>query len=612
MTTILGLSAFYHDSAAALLVDGELIAAAQEERFTRIRHDSSFPHHAVRFALEEAGLDGADLDHVVFYDKPFLKFERLLETYVTNAPRGFRSFRKAMPVWLRDKLFLKRLIMKHLTRSAEGFDDPDRLLFSEHHYSHAASAFHPSPFDEAVVLTLDGVGEWATSSVAIGRGSDLELVREIRFPHSLGLLYSAFTQYAGFRVNSGEYKLMGLAPYGEPIHTDLILDHLIDLRDDGSFRLDQRFFDYATGLRMINRSFEELFGRSARDPDADAIEPFHMDIAASIQAVTEQVLLTLTRSLSEEFGLPNLCMAGGVALNCVANGKVLRDASFEEIWIQPAAGDAGGAVGAAYAAYHRELGHRRRPVRTDGMKGSLLGPRYTQADIESRLDELDASYRVGSDADLLDIVADSLANGRIVGWFQGRMEFGPRALGNRSILADPRPIEMQRRLNLSIKFREGFRPFAPAVPVELVHQWFDLSRPSPYMLFVADVHESRIDRSVNAESSQHSLDGLNRPRSTIPAVTHVDRSARVQTVDPGTNPRFHELLTRFGKITGTPVLANTSFNVRGEPIVASPEDAFRCFMGSGLDLLAIGNCILEKQDQSAEVALDHRTRFEPD
>jgi len=612
VTTILGLSAFYHDSAAALLVDGELIAAAQEERFTRIRHDSSFPHHAVRFALEEAGLDGADLDHVVFYDKPFLKFERLLETYVTNAPRGFRSFRKAMPVWLRDKLFLKRLIMKHLTRSAEGFDDPDRLLFSEHHYSHAASAFHPSPFDEAVVLTLDGVGEWATSSVAIGRGSDLELVREIRFPHSLGLLYSAFTQYAGFRVNSGEYKLMGLAPYGEPIHTDLILDHLIDLRDDGSFRLDQRFFDYATGLRMIDRSFEELFGRSARDPDADAIEPFHMDIAASIQAVTEQVLLTLTRSLSEEFGLPNLCMAGGVALNCVANGKVLRDASFEEIWIQPAAGDAGGAVGAAYAAYHRELGHRRRPVRTDGMKGSLLGPRYTQADIESRLDELDASYRVGSDADLLDIVADSLANGRIVGWFQGRMEFGPRALGNRSILADPRPIEMQRRLNLSIKFREGFRPFAPAVPVELVHQWFDLSRPSPYMLFVADVHESRIDRSVNAESSQHSLDGLNRPRSTIPAVTHVDRSARVQTVDPGTNPRFHELLTRFGKITGTPVLANTSFNVRGEPIVASPEDAFRCFMGSGLDLLAIGNCILEKQDQSAEVALDHRTRFEPD
>jgi len=612
VTTILGLSAFYHDSAAALLVDGELVAAAQEERFTRIRHDSSFPHHAVRFALEEAGLDGADLDHVVFYDKPFLKFERLLETYVTNAPRGFRSFRKAMPVWLRDKLFLKRLIMKHLTRSAEGFDDPDRLLFSEHHYSHAASAFHPSPFDEAVVLTLDGVGEWATSSVAIGRGSDLELVREIRFPHSLGLLYSAFTQYAGFRVNSGEYKLMGLAPYGEPIHTDLILDHLIDLRDDGSFRLDQRFFDYATGLRMIDRSFEELFGRSARDPDADAIEPFHMDIAASIQAVTEQVLLTLTRSLSEEFGLPNLCMAGGVALNCVANGKVLRDASFEEIWIQPAAGDAGGAVGAAYAAYHRELGHRRRPVRTDGMKGSLLGPRYTQADIESRLDELDASYRVGSDADLLDIVADSLANGRIVGWFQGRMEFGPRALGNRSILADPRPIEMQRRLNLSIKFREGFRPFAPAVPVELVHQWFDLSRPSPYMLFVADVHESRIDRSVNAESSQHSLDGLNRPRSTIPAVTHVDRSARVQTVDPGTNPRFHELLTRFGKITGTPVLANTSFNVRGEPIVASPEDAFRCFMGSGLDLLAIGNCILEKQDQSAEVALDHRTRFEPD
>jgi len=612
VTTILGLSAFYHDSAAALLVDGELIAAAQEERFTRIRHDSSFPHHAVRFALEEAGLDGADLDHVVFYDKPFLKFERLLETYVTNAPRGFRSFRKAMPVWLRDKLFLKRLIMKHLTRSAEGFDDPDRLLFSEHHYSHAASAFHPSPFDEAVVLTLDGVGEWATSSVAIGRGSDLELVREIRFPHSLGLLYSAFTQYAGFRVNSGEYKLMGLAPYGEPIHTDLILDHLIDLRDDGSFRLDQRFFDYATGLRMIDRSFEELFGRSARDPDADAIEPFHMDIAASIQAVTEQVLLTLTRSLSEEFGLPNLCMAGGVALNCVANGKVLRDASFEEIWIQPAAGDAGGAVGAAYAAYHRELGHRRRPVRTDGMKGSLLGPRYTQADIESRLDELDASYRVGSDADLLDIVADSLANGRIVGWFQGRMEFGPRALGNRSILADPRPIEMQRRLNLSIKFREGFRPFAPAVPVELVHQWFDLSRPSPYMLFVAEVHESRIDRSVDAESTQHSLDGLNRPRSTIPAVTHVDRSARVQTVDPGTNPRFHELLTRFGKITGTPVLANTSFNVRGEPIVASPEDAFRCFMGSGLDLLAIGNCILEKQDQSAEVALDHRTRFEPD
>ena len=614
MTAILGLSAYYHDSAAALLVDGEPVAAAQEERFTRKKHDARFPANAVRSVLDQAGIGLDEVDHVAFYDKPFLKFERLLETYVANAPRGFRSFRMAMPVWIREKLFQKDLMARELKRIDPAFDPADRLLFAGHHYSHAASAFYPSPFDEALVLTLDGVGEWATTTVAIGRGSSLEVVKELRFPHSLGLLYSAFTYYAGFRVNSGEYKVMGLAPYGEPRFKDLILDTLMDLKPDGSYRLDQRYFDYATGLTMTNGRFAELFGRPARRPDEEPLEQFHMDLAASIQAVTEEAVLRMTRALAAEYAIPNLCMAGGVALNCVANGKVLRDGAFRDLWVQPAAGDAGGALGAAYAAWHGELGRERRrdPAARDAMKGAYLGPEFAQPDIEARLTAAGAVFRARPDGAAIEDAADALAEGKAVGWFNGRMEFGPRALGARSILGDPRSETMQKLLNLKVKFRESFRPFAPSVLREDVAEWFDLDRDSPYMLLVDTVRAERRREMTEDEKALFGIEKLNVRRSDIPAVTHIDHSARIQTVHADTNPRYHALISAFKARTGCPIVVNTSFNVRGEPIVCTPEDAFRCFMGTDIELLVIGDAVLRKEDQNPALAEDYKTKYELD
>jgi carbamoyltransferase len=612
MARILGLSAFYHDSAAALLVDGEIVAAAQEERFTRRKHDADFPQHAVEYCLAAAGVGLADVDYVAFYDKPFLKFERLLETYLAFAPHGFRSFSMAMPIWLKEKLFQKSLLKRELKSYAPDYDWEKRLLFSEHHLSHAASAFFPSPFERAVVLTMDGVGEWATTSAGVGSGNELRIIKEIHFPHSLGLLYSAFTYYTGFKVNSGEYKVMGLAPYGEPKYARLILDNLLDLKDDGSFRLDLDYFDYCTGLTMTNRRFDGLFGGPPRRSD-ERLTQREMDIAASIQAVTEEVVLRLTRGLAKETGERSLCLAGGVALNCVANGKVLRDGAFENIWIQPAAGDAGGALGAALNTHHQFEHRPRRPNgAADAMHGSYLGPAYDQSDIESRLSGAGARFEVLGDEALIDAVADALAGGDTVGWFQGRMEFGPRALGDRSILGDPRSPSMQRTLNLKIKYRESFRPFAPAVLREDVAEWFELDADSPYMLLVAGVEPARRRRMTAAEEALFGIDKLNVPRSEIPAITHVDYSARVQTVHRETNPRFHALISRFKGKTGCPVLVNTSFNVRGEPIVCTPEDAFRCFMATELDLLAIGNCLLKKPDQDPALKVDYKDAFEPD
>ena len=612
MSAILGVSAYYHDSAAALLVNGELVAAAQEERFTRRKHDAAFPQHAVQFALERGGVSLSNIDHVVFYDKPFLKFERLLETYAINAPRGFQSFRVAMPVWLREKLFQKRMLVRALRRIDPSFVERGQLLFSEHHYSHAASAFYPSPFEEAVVLTLDGVGERATTTVAIGHGADLEIVKEIHFPHSLGLLYSAITYFTGFKVNSGEYKVMGLAPYGSPIYKDLILDNLIDLRPDGSFRLDQSYFDYATGLRMTNDRFTDLFGRPPREPESELLDQFHMDVAASLQAVTEEVVLTITRALADEYRIPNLCLAGGVALNCVANGRLVKDGAFKNVWVQPAAGDAGGAVGAAFAAYHRELGCPRVVNAADSMSGSYLGPEYSQSDVEQELRNLGAVFSTTGQDELLDQTSAALADGQAVGWFQGRLEFGPRALGGRSILADARLPEMQRTLNLKIKFRESFRPFAPAVLAEDASDYFDLENPSPYMLLVADVLPELRRASGVEERGLFGIEKLNVVRSSIPAVTHIDYSARIQTVHEETNPRFYALLRSFRDLTGSSVLVNTSFNIRGEPIVESPTDAFRCFMGTELDMLVVENCILCKADQDPSLAEDYRNRYELD
>ena len=612
MTAILGLSAFYHDSAAALVVDGAIIAAAQEERFTRKKHDAGFPSNAVRYVLDEAGLSLGDIDHVAFYDKPFLKFERLLETYVTNAPRGLRSFRSAMPVWLREKLFQKRLLAKALATVDASFRGPSSILFSEHHYSHAASAFFPSPFDEAIVLTLDGVGEWATTTVAVGQGNSCEIVKEIHFPHSLGLLYSAFTYFTGFKVNSGEYKVMGLAPYGEPVYKDLILDKLIDLRPDGSFRLDQSYFEYATGLRMTNDRFANLFGRSARKQESELLEQFHMDIAASLQAVTEEVVLTMTRALFNEYGIPNLCLAGGVALNCVANGKILRDGAFSNLWIQPAAGDAGGAIGAALAVNHRELGAPRIVDRNDSMRGAFLGPVFDDDEVAADLRSCGAIFETVDEGQMISLTADALAGGKAVGWFQGRMEFGPRALGGRSILADPRSDSMQRTLNLKIKFRESFRPFAPSVLAEDVDKYFQLDSSSPYMLLVADVNEDLRIPETDEEAQLFGIEKLNVARSTIPAVTHVDHSARIQTVHSETNPRYYALLNAFREQTGCSVLVNTSFNVRGEPIVGTPTDAFRCFMGTELDMLVIGRSILRKENQNSMLLEDYRDRYELD
>ena len=609
---VLGVSGYYHDSAAALVVDGKIVAAAQEERFTRKKHDSNFPKNAIDYCLSVAGVELSGIDYVVFYDKPFLKFERLLETYLAFAPRGFKSFRMAIPVWLREKLFQKNLLATELANYDSKFDAEAKLRFSEHHFSHAASAFYPSPFSEALVLTMDGVGEWATSSAAIGRGSSLEVIRELHFPHSLGLLYSAFSYYTGFKVNSGEYKLMGLAPYGEPKYVNTILENLIDLKPDGTFRLDQSYFDYCTGLTMTNRRFDVLFGQPARKAE-ELLTKFHMDVAASIQAVTEEIVLRLTRSLAKETGIRNLCLAGGVALNCVANGKILRDKQFDRIWIQPASGDAGGAVGAALAFYHQQLGRPRLEMHgLDGMSGSYLGPQHSQADVERRLKQAGAVFAVFDEAKLIDATAQALAEEKAIGWFYGRMEFGPRSLGGRSILGDPRSPLMQKTLNLKVKYRESFRPFAPSVLREDVSDWFELEGDSPYMLLVADVNKERRRAMSPAEQALFGIEKLNVPRSDIPAVTHVDYSARVQTVHKETNARYHALLSRFKELTGCPVLVNTSFNVRGEPIVCTPEDAFRCFMGSEIDVLVVENCILYKQDQDPKLKLDYSDAFELD
>ena len=607
---ILGISAFYHDSAAALIDDGRIVAAAQEERFTRRKHDPSFPHHAIAYCLAQAGIGADQLDHVVFYDKPFLKFERLLETYVALAPRGFRSFKMSIPLWLREKLFQKNLLRGELRKFSETFD-AGRLLFCEHHLSHAASAFYPSPFERAAVLTMDGVGEWTTTSAAIGNGHHLEIIQEIHFPHSLGLLYSAATYYTGFKVNSGEYKVMGLAPYGEPKYAQLILDHLIDLKPDGSFRLDMSYFDYCTGFTMTNDRFAKLFGQPVRGPD-QLLTGFHMDVAASIQAVLDEVVLRLTRGLARQTGAKHLCLAGGVALNCVANGKVLRDGHFDEIWIQPAAGDAGGALGAALAAYHGFADRPRDVNAMDGMSGAFLGPEFSQSEIEQRLTAAGAKFATLGEADMIETTAQALVAQQAVGWFQGRMEFGPRSLGARSILGDPRSPAMQKNLNLKVKYRESFRPFAPAVLREDVADWFELDGASPYMLLVADVREPRRRRMSAEEQALFGIDKLNVARSEIPAVTHVDYSARIQTVHRETNPLFHQLLGRFKALTGCPVLVNTSFNVRGEPIVCTPEDAFRCFMGSELDLLVVGHCVLRKSEQNPVLKNDYRGQLEPD
>lgn len=612
MTAILGISAFYHDSAAALVVDGEIIAAAQEERFTRKKHDPRYPRNAVDYVLSEARLKLSDIDYVVFYDKPFLKFERLLETYVAYAPRGLRSFSMSMPVWLREKLFQKDLLFKELKQHDKSFKDVSKLLFSEHHYSHAASAFFPSPFQDAVVLTLDGVGEWATTTVAIGHGKDLEIVKEIHFPHSIGLLYSAATYYLGFKVNSGEYKVMGLAPYGEPRYKDLILDKLIDLKDDGSFRLDQSYFNYCTGLTMTNDKFSVLFDEPVRKAESDLLTQFHMDVAASIQAVTEEIVLHLTRSLAKEFNIPNLCMAGGVALNCVANGKILRDGAFENIWVQPAAGDAGGAVGAALAAWHRELGNEREVSKPDGMRGAYLGPAYGQEEIDRRLKACGAVFETVSEEEMINQTARALSEEKAVGWLQGRMEFGPRALGGRSVLGDPRSETMQKTLNLKVKYRESFRPFAPSVLREHVNEWFELDHDSPYMLLVADVQEDKRREMSEEEKALFGIEKLNIKRSSIPAVTHVDYSARIQTVHADTNPKYHALIRKFKELTGCPVVVNTSFNVRGEPIVCTPEDAFHCFMGTEIDWLVCGNAILRKEQQDRALAEDYKNKYELD
>jgi carbamoyltransferase len=607
---ILGISCFYHDSAAALVEDGRVVAAAQEERFTRRKHDSDFPLNAIRYCLSAGS--GGEVDHVVFYEKPFVKFERLLETYLTFAPRGFASFMKAMPLWLKEKLFLKRLLLEKLGEVSPDTDWKAKLLFAEHHQSHAASAYYPSPFDEAVVLTMDGVGEWATSSAGIGRGDKLEIQREIRFPHSLGLLYSAFTYYIGFKVNSGEYKVMGLAPYGEPRFTQTILDKLIDVREDGSFRLDLDYFDYCTGLTMTNSRFDALFGAPARKPD-QLLTQFHMDLAASVQEVTEITVSRLATALAKETGQKNLCLAGGVALNCVANGKLQRDGVFESIWVQPASGDAGGALGAALAAYHDHLGLPRvRGEGLDGMAGSYLGPAFTQDEIEVELTKAGGVFTVHDEAEVIRRTADALAEGKAVGWMQGRMEFGPRALGNRSILGDPRSPTMQKLLNLKVKYRESFRPFAPSVLREDLEGWFDLDCDSPYMLMVADVVEGRRRQITAEEQALFGIDKLNVVRSEIPAVTHVDFSARVQSVHAETNPRYHALISAFKDRTGCPVVVNTSFNVRGEPIVCTPADAFRCLMGTEIEMLVCGNVVLMKEDQDQALKLDYKNAFELD
>ena len=611
MRSVLGISAFYHDSAAAILVDGKIIAAAQEERFSRKKHDPSYPFNAVKYVLEETKLDLNDVDHIVFFEKPFLKFERLLETYMAFAPKGFKSFSLSMPIWLREKLFQKKFLFDKLKQHDKNFKDINKIKFSEHHYSHAASAFYPSPFEEAIILTLDGVGEWATTTVAVGKKNNLKILKEIHFPHSLGLLYSAFTYYTGFKVNSGEYKLMGLAPYGKPLFKDLIIDKILDLKEDGSFKLDMSYFDYATGLTMTNNKFSKLFAQPVRDPKKDLLKEFHMDIAASIQAVTEEIVLRITKNISSKYKIKNLCLAGGVALNCVANGKILKEKIFEKMWVQPAAGDAGGSLGAALAYWHHELKMPRLEFK-DQMKGSYLGPKFENSLIEKKLKSLKADYKKYESSEIISLTAKEIANEKIVGWFQGRMEFGPRALGGRSILADPRSEKMQKILNLKIKFRESFRPFAPSVLREDVNDWFELDSDSPYMLLVSEVKKEKQIKMSDKEKNLFGIEKLNVKKSSIPAITHVDYSARIQTVHRDTNPKYYELISEFKKNTNCSVLVNTSFNVRGEPIVCSIEDAFNCFMGTNLDILVIEDFILFKEDQDKSLLKDYKNKFELD
>ena len=612
MTAILGISAFYHDSAAAIVIDGKIIAAAQEERFTRKKHDSSYPFNAIEFVLSFSKLKLYQVDYIVFYEKPFLKFERLLETYVAFAPKGFRSFCMSIPLWLKEKLFQKKLIFNELKRHDKNFSDINKIYFSKHHLSHAASAFYPSPFEEALILTADGVGEWGTTTAAIGKENKIEIVKEIQFPHSLGLLYSAFTYYTGFKVNSGEYKLMGLAPYGEPKYKKLITDHLIDVKNDGSFKLDQSYFEYSTGLKMISEKFSKLFGNPPRNPKKERLTQFHMDIAASIQSVTEDVMLKITNSLAKEYKIKNLCLAGGVALNCVANGKILKNNKFESIWIQPAAGDAGGSLGAALGFWYIELKKSRTINSKDDMNGSYLGPEYSNEEIEKELKRIGANFEESDDQKLIEKTVSELCNGKAVGWFQGRMEFGPRALGNRSILGDARQPNMQKNLNLKVKFRESFRPFAPSVIREDISNWFEIDCDSPYMLFVTDVISSKRISMTEKEKTLFGIDKLNAKRSEIPAVTHVDYSARIQTVHKETNPKYYKLLSEFKMKTGCPVLVNTSFNVRGEPMVSTPEEAFNCFMGTDIDFLVIGNFFLKKENQNKSLKKNYRNKYELD
>jgi carbamoyltransferase len=611
VTSILGISAFYHDSAACLLKDGKIIAAAQEERFTRKKHDPSYPHHAIEFVLNYGNLRLSEIGQIVFFEKPFLKFERLLETYVAFAPRGFISFTKAMPLWIKEKLFQKNLLFNKLKNHDKNYKSDQNIFFSDHHLSHAASAFFPSPFNEAVVLTADGVGEWATTTIAIGKDNNLEIKKEIHFPHSLGLLYSAFTYYTGFKVNSGEYKLMGLAPYGNPIYEDKI-KKLIDIKDDGTFRLDQKYFNYATGLTMTNDKFNDLFGQKPRDSKNEKITQFHMDIAASIQKVTEEIMISLAKSIRKEYGMKNLCLAGGVALNCVANGKILKEKIFENIWIQPAAGDAGGSLGAALALWYIDQGNKRTLNADDDMKGSYLGCEFDQEQIEQELRSIGAIFETLDYDKLIDKTADCLSREKIIGWFQGRMEFGPRALGSRSILGDPRSDKMQKNLNLKVKYRESFRPFAPSILREYLEDWFDLKVDSPYMLLVAEVKSKRKIEMSQDQKKLFGIDKLNVKRSDIPAVTHIDYSARIQTVSKKTNKRYYDLINKFKEKTSCPVIVNTSFNVRGEPIVNTPQDAFNCFMGTELDYLVIGNCILDKRNQNKNLMKDYTKEFELD
>jgi len=611
VSSILGISAFYHDSAACILKNGEIVAAAQEERFTRKKHDYSYPFNAVEFVLKYADLKLNEIDQIVFFEKPFLKFERLLETYVAFAPKGFLSFSKAIPIWIKDKLFQKNVLIKNLKSHDNNFEDNQKIFFSEHHLSHAASAFFPSPFKEAVILTADGVGEWATTTVAIGKHNNLEIKKEIHFPHSLGLLYSAFTFYIGFKVNSGEYKLMGLAPYGNPIYTDKI-KKIIDIKDDGTFRLNQKYFNYATGLTMISREFVNLFGQKSRNPEQEQLTQFHMDMAASIQKVTEEIMIKIAKSIRNEYGVKNLCLAGGVALNCVANSKILKEKIFENMWIQPAAGDAGGSLGAALAFWYLEQGNQRKINIKDSMKGSYLGNEFSQNEIEDELSSIGAIFQTYNYEDLIENTSNYLADEKAIGWFQGRMEFGPRALGARSIIADPRSDKMQKNLNLKVKYRESFRPFAPSILKEDLSKWFNLNVDSPYMLLVADIDDKKKIKMTEKQNNLFGIEKLNIKRSEIPAVTHIDYSARVQTVDEITNKIYYDLISKFKEKTGCPLIVNTSFNVRGEPIVNSPYDAFNCFMGTELDYLIIGNCILDKKKQNKDLRKNYKNNFELD